>query len=130
MPNSSTIEKGKCQQDWLNNVCEIISQDSDVDNSKMNISWSAYFANQQDKVPKPPAIVTMLPLFRDSAHSPAMVKHGMRVIQQITNHVNPGQIPVMTVDQPLFAIGKKIQWAWPDEFRGKALRVTNRGPSY
>ena len=96
----------------------------------MNISWSAYFANQQDKVPKPPAIVTMLPLFRDSAHSPAMVKHGMRVIQQITNHVNPGQIPVMTVDQPLFAIGKKIQWAWPDEFGKKHFMLLMGGPSY
>ena len=67
-------------------------------------------------VSKPPAIVALLPMFRDVAHSPAMVKHGMDIIKQITVRVNPGQIPVFTVDQPLFAITKKIQWRWPDEY--------------
>ena len=39
-----------------------------------------------------------------------MVKHGMDIIKQITNHVNPRQTPVLTVDQPLYAIAK-IQMA-------------------
>ena len=42
-----------------------------------------------------------------------MVKHGINVIKQATEHVNPGQVPVLTVDQPLYAIAKKIQWMWP-----------------
>lgn len=42
-----------------------------------------------------------------------MVKHGMNLIKDATEHVNPGQIPVLTVDQPLYAIDKKIQWIWP-----------------
>ena len=46
-------------------------------------------------------------MFRDTAHSPAMVKHGMDIIAQITGHVNPGKIPVVTADQPLCAIAKK-----------------------
>ena len=29
------------------------------------------------------------------------------------NHVNPGQTPVIALDQPLFALGKLIQWNWP-----------------
>ena len=28
--------------------------------------------------------------------------------------VNPGQVTVVTLDQPLYAIAKQIQWNWPD----------------
>ena len=83
----------------------------------MNVPWSAYFPNLQDPVSKPPAITAILPLFRDVSHTPAtaMVKHGMDIIQQATEHVNPGQTPVFTVDQPLYAIAKRIQWKWPEK---------------
>ena len=89
----------------------VIAGSNDYDDEiNKDISWSAYFTSMQESLLKPPAIVELLPLFRDNAHSAAMVKHGMDIIKQITNHVNAGQIPVLTVDQPLHA--KKIQWAW------------------
>ena len=81
-------------------------------------------------VSKPPAIVALLPMFRDVAHSPAMVKHGMDIIKQITVRVNPGQIPVFTVDQPLFAITKKIQWRWPDEYGERQYVILMGGSSH
>ena len=31
-------------------------------------------------------------------------------------HLNPNQTPVLTMDQPLPAIAKEIQWLWPDSF--------------
>ena len=34
----------------------------------------------------------------------------MDVIKRAVEHLNPGQAPVLTVDQPLFAIAKIIQW--------------------
>ena len=37
-----------------------------------------------------------------------LVSPGFR---QATEHLNP--VPVITVDQPLYAIAKKIQWTWP-----------------
>jgi hypothetical protein len=64
----------------------------------------------------PPAITGLLPLFRYNAHSLAMVKHGMNVIQQATEHVSHAQMPVITIDQPLYAIGEKIQWSWPLQY--------------
>ena len=82
-------------------------------NGDINISWSSYLASQQETVPSPPALVALLPLFRDNAHSVAMIKHGMNLIQRATNHLNSGQATVMSVDQPLYAIAKKIQWAYP-----------------
>ena len=75
-------------------------------NGDINISWSAYLASQQETVPRPPALVALLPLFRDNAHSVAMIKHGMNIIRSATNHLNSGQATVMSVDQPLYAITK------------------------
>ena len=43
-----------------------------------------------------------------------MVKHGMGVIKKAIHHVNPGQITVMAVYQPLYALAKQIQMNWPD----------------
>ena len=57
-----------------------------------------------------------MPLFRDNAHSLAMVKHGMDVIAKATEHVNRGQVLVLSVDQPLFAIAEKIPWSLPDDY--------------
>ena len=31
-----------------------------------------------------------------------------------TDFLNPGQIPVMDFDAPLFTLAKFIQWNWPD----------------
>jgi len=100
------------QYAWLESTNQLL--DEDVQNK--SISWSAYFANLQEFVPLPPAITGLLPLFRESAHTLAMVKHGMDIIKTATNHLNPGQIPVLTVDQPLYAIAKKIQWTWTNMY--------------
>ena len=43
-----------------------------------------------------------------------MIKHGMDVLKKAIKFLNPAQIPVMAVDQPLFALAKMVQWKWPD----------------
>ena len=77
------------------------------------ISWSAYHAALQ-QVEKSAAITALLPLFTDNAHSVAMIKHSMTLVQATIQHLNPGQTPVLTADQPLFALAKQIQWTWPN----------------
>jgi len=42
-----------------------------------------------------------------------MIKHGMDVQCEVTQFVNPGQIPVMAVDASLYALAKFVQWNWP-----------------
>ncbi|KAK0050008.1 hypothetical protein Bpfe_020559 [Biomphalaria pfeifferi] len=54
----------------------------------------------------------------ESSKSPAMMKHAMDLVMQAVKFLNPGQIPVITADQPLFAIAKQIQWKCP-EFYGE-----------
>ena len=50
------------------------------------------------------AQVPYLPLFHESAHTVAMVKHSMYVVRKAVQHLNTGQTSVVTVDQPLYAI--------------------------
>lgn len=57
------------------------------------------------------AMITLLPLFYEKLDSPAMIKHGMDVINHVTTFLNPGQVTIITVDhQPLFPLAKAIQW--------------------
>ena len=42
-----------------------------------------------------------------------MIKHGMNIVKEITSYLNPGQIPVLACDCPIFAKCKCIQWKWP-----------------
>lgn len=38
----------------------------------------------------------------------------MTKIRDIVAFLNPGQIPVVAADQPLYALAKQIQWQWPE----------------
>ena len=86
------------------------------------ISWSAYHASIQTIAIPPSAIIALLPLFMDSVHSVAMMKHSMTIVQATVQHLNPSQVPVVIADQPLFALAKQIQWPWPNQF-GESLFV-------
>ena len=74
-----------------------------------NISWSAHFANFQVAGPRPSAITGLLPLFREIAHFLPIVKHDIDYISKVTVHINPEQVPVITMDEPLYAIARKVQ---------------------
>ena len=80
------------------------------------LSWAACHASLQSPMVEPPAIIRLLPLFYEHADTPAMIKHGMNIIKQATEFLNPGQIPVMACDCPIFAKAKYIQWIWPVEY--------------
>ena len=58
-------------------------------------------------------ISTILPLFHEKAATTAMVKHAMDILLSIVEFCNPGQIPVMAIDLPIYAIGKQVQWVYP-----------------
>ena len=77
------------------------------------ISWAACHACCQPTTAYVPAVISLLPMFYKNAHSIAMILHAMNMIKAAVNHVNPGQTPIIALDQPLFALGKLIQWNWP-----------------
>ena len=45
-----------------------------------------------------------------------MIKHAMDVIKLSVNHLNPGQVPVIALDQPRYAVAKEIQWKMRDNY--------------
>ena len=55
-------------------------------------------------------------MFQGSAHTVAMIQHSIDVVENAVQHLNPGQTPVVTFDQSLFALAKQIQWKWPEDY--------------
>ena len=107
--------------------CEITADEFSwlrhVDLSKMDevtkdatLSWSAYHASRSNVTQILPSINAILPLFSEEATSPAMLRHSMDIVNAAVQHINPGQTPVITVDQPLFAKIKQIQWSMPSNY--------------
>ena len=80
-----------------------------------NISWAAYHADQRAQEIST-SITAMLPLFHEDSKSVAMIRHSMDMIKLAVQKLNPAQVPVITLDQPLYAITKKIQWNWPENY--------------
>lgn len=96
------------EYEWLEKVSL-----SDRSENAVSISWAAHHASQKRQAPFEISLSSMLPLFQEEAHSVAMIKHAMDIARATTQFLNPGQTPVLAVDQPLFAIAKQIQWEWP-----------------
>ena len=46
-------------------------------------------------------------------HSTSSIKTKQFTAPTSVQYLNPGQIPVLAADQPLFALAKQIQWTWP-----------------
>ena len=88
--------------------------------------WAAYHASKQPSTEDPPAVCSLLPLFYEKAATPAMIKHGMDVQRLAIEHINPGQIPITTFDQSLFALAKLVQWKWPAVY-GESVHVVMLG---
>eukprot|EP00794_Sanderia_malayensis_P012494 gene12494-13777_t len=96
---------------WLEHVMNSLHT---TDPEQADISWAPYHATKQPDSTITASITSLLPLFREEAHSVAMICHGMNVIKQAVNLLNLNQVPVIAMDQPLFALAKFIQWTWPD----------------
>ena len=65
---------------------------------------------------KLPSTLALLPLFSEQAHTVAMIRHSKGVIKKAIDKLNPGQVPVIAYDQPLYSIAKQIQWNWPETY--------------
>ena len=87
------------------------------------VSWDGFHASRQPPSTHSPAIISLLPMFLENAHSVAMIQHSTNKITSAVHQVNPGQVPVITLDQPLFAIAKQIQWNQPALFGEKQFVI-------
>lgn len=95
---------------------EQLSEPGDCD----NISWGAFYATGES-VHVVPGISAMLPLFPEKSTCPGMIKHGMDLTKRVTRHLNEGQVEISCMDQPLFALAKKLQWSKPGTYGESCL---------
>ena len=56
-----------------------------------------------------------------------MLKHCMTVIQKVVHKVNTAQIPIITGDQPVYALLKQIQWKFSNDFGEDAFIIMMGG---
>ena len=58
----------------------------------------------------------MLQIINESINSKAVVRHCLKIIMKAVQDLNPGQIAIVTADQPVYALAKQVQWQLPSKF--------------
>lgn len=92
-------------------------------NNGESISWSAYNSRSCADISSFKSTSAMLPLIKDNVNSPSVVRHTMDIVISTTQKINPGQTPVWTGDQPVYAIAKELQWLYPEKYGEDKLVV-------
>ena len=67
-----------------------------------------------------------MPPLHENAHTTALLNDVRNFGLEAVEHLNPNQTHALTMDQPILAIAKEIQWLWPGSF-GKDKCVIMNG---
>ena len=72
-------------------------------------SWAKYHSNVKRKEVEEIGIQSILPLIDKPVQTLRAQHHCMNIISDTIKYINPGQIPVDTCDQPVFALTKEVK---------------------
>ena len=108
------------EEAWLAHVCSISRKDKVEDKWQLEevpVTFAGFFSKSQERDDvKPRAVIGVFPVFsEDKADTLSMQKHAMLVTKKAIAFVNPGQIPVLEGDCPLYALQKRCQLLFPEE---------------
>ena len=110
-PVSECSKKTKVQT-WVDKMS---TASMDAEKLEDRVSFSAFFSSRlESSMPKTRSC--LLPLIDESINSTAMVRHCIEIVQNITYSLNPGQKVIITADQPVYALGKQVQWMYNDRY--------------
>ena len=70
------------------------------------------------------SINQLLPILPESINTPTTVRHFSNIIVKLTEKLNLDQVPIITADQPVCALGRQVQWLYPHEFLQYYLQIT------
>ena len=87
-----------------------------IDNTSYWIPWAKHQTGKHRRVISLFGISAILPPIDELVHTLDMQYHCMNIISNTINTLNPGQIPVDTADQPIFALTKELMIRFPDKF--------------
>ena len=100
-----TKEFEELQKSWIHTTHEFIKK-SKLENGD-NVSWATNHAERQPPTERQPSKILLLPLFTEALHTVAMIRHSIVIVRKTVKHLDPDHTPVITMDQPLFALGNK-----------------------
>ena len=95
--------------DWL---LKLATAPEDI---KYQMSFPAYFSRTSLTISETSS--HFQPLFTEPKIGLATGHHTADMAKAITWNVNPGHPVVITVDRPVYGLGKQLQWIFPEEFR-------------
>jgi len=102
---------------WLYSVLErLYIEDTQKIDYVPRVSFATFHAKNEPDVSKIRCNAPLLPLLNDEIATPAMVRHMMDIIVIATATLNGNQAPVITCDQPVYAIGKQLRWKFPEKY--------------
>ena len=94
---------GVAEEAWLKHLHNVITE-KDEKLQEMPVTYSGFFSHGQcTEDVRPRATVGVFPIFYEKASTMAMQKHSMVVVKKAIEFVNPGQVPVIEGDCPLYA---------------------------
>ena len=120
-PSSFCPSTFSCQKDgaWNQQSQALLLKQNLSENDQ--ISYAGYFSAVSSLPNINPSVTGLFPLFEEKAATMPMMTHGLAMICKAIEKLNEGQIPVVTCDQPLFALMKNIQWQFPEYSEDKVV---------
>lgn len=113
--NKSTMKESSKDMSEIRSWLKQISTSLMNENQEERISFSSYFSKECSSR-MPTTISSLLPLLNESINSTAMVRHCIEVIQRTTRYLNADQKVLITADQPVYALGKQVQWMYNERY--------------
>ena len=86
---------------WLEHL-HAVSVDKDGELQERPVTYSGFFSHLQNADVRSRDTVGILPIFYEKASSVATQKHAILVAKKATDFINPGQVPVIVGDCPLY----------------------------
>ena len=99
--------------EWLEYVSDRIENRT---NHHLHLSQSDFNPDKTETNTSTSDTTAMIPMFCENSKSAAMINQSLDMILKGDNSLNEGQPIVVTLDQPLYAIAKRVQWQWPEEY--------------
>ena len=103
--STKTSSNDRQEEEWLEYVAESIEKPTD---HRLDLSCSAFNANKTGSLTTNSDTTAMMLMFREDFKSPATIKHSMDMIWKAVNHCSKVQPIIVALDQPLYAIVKRI----------------------
>ena len=92
-PSSGTPQGIDKEYEWLDHLRELFGKKTL--GKEDCLSWAGFHASRKPPSAHTTAIISLLPMFAENAHSVAMILHAMNVIKSAVHHVKPRQVPVI-----------------------------------